>query len=43
MLLIVVLFKVKEPLFVPESAAVNAPVGWFPVLFTVTGRAVWAP
>jgi hypothetical protein len=35
--------KLKEPLLVPESAIVNAPVAWFPVLFTVTLWAVWAP
>jgi hypothetical protein len=42
MLLIDVLLNVKEPLPVPESATVKAPVGWFPVLLTVTLLAVSA-
>ena len=28
--------NIKEEGFVPESAAVKFPVGWFPVLFIVT-------
>jgi hypothetical protein len=36
MLFIDLVLKVKESLLFPESAAVNAPVAWFPVLLTLT-------
>jgi len=34
--------SVKLPAFAPPSVAVNAPVGWLPVLLTVTLNAVGA-
>jgi hypothetical protein len=42
MLFIDGVLNVKEPLLLPESAAVNTPVSWFPVLLTVTDWAAGA-